>query len=85
MMKKSLIILTAILALTVFGTVSSAHAFIDPVSLTVILGVTMIVTVTGAEIFYHKKEALPEKGAACTEDTEAAKEVQSAADVSSGQ
>ncbi|WDP88561.1 MAG: hypothetical protein HUN04_01905 [Desulfobacter sp.] len=56
MMKKKLVILMVILAVAVFGTVSSARAFIDPVSLSVILGTVMIVLVTGAEIHYAKED-----------------------------
>jgi len=81
MMKKNLAILTVILALTAFGTVSSAQAFIDPVTLTIILGVTMIVTVTSAEIIHNEKVDPPEKQAVESEKKDAVEEGQSAARV----
>jgi hypothetical protein len=84
MMKKNLVILAAILALTAFGTVSSVQAFIDPVTLTIILGVTMIVTVTAAEIVHNEKVGPPEKQAIESEEKDAVEEGQSAARVLPG-
>lgn len=79
MMKKNLAILAVILALTAFGTVSSAQAFIDPVTLTIILGVTMIVTVTSAEIVHNEKVDHPEKQAVENEKKDAVEQSQGAA------
>lgn len=79
MMKKNLAILAVILALTAFGTVSSAQAFIDPVTLTLILGVTMIVTVTSAEIVHNEKVDPPEKQAVENEEKDAVEQSQGAA------
>ena len=54
-MKKNLIIFVTILNLMSIGTVSSAYAFVDPVSLTVIFGATFLTAVTGTEIVKQEK------------------------------
>ena len=55
-MKKTLITLMIILTLISFGTVSSAYAFVDLVSLTLIIGTGFFALVTGAELSKHPKE-----------------------------
>lgn len=55
-MKKNLIIFLTLLAFVSFGIVSNAQAFIDPVSLTVILGITMATIVVTAEKNHDEKD-----------------------------
>ena len=55
-MKKNLIIFVALLNIVSFGSVSSAHAFIDPASLTLILGAAFITAVAGSEAAKHAQE-----------------------------
>jgi flagellar motor component MotA len=49
MRKKALIIPVAVIALLAFGTVTSAHAFIDPISLSVIIGAGFLTLVAANE------------------------------------
>ena len=49
MRKKALIIPIAVIALLAFGTVTSAHAFIDPISLSVIIGAGFLTLVAANE------------------------------------
>ena len=53
MRKKTLIIPIAIIALVAFGTVTSAHAFVDPISLSVIIGASFFTLVTANEAIKH--------------------------------
>jgi flagellar motor component MotA len=53
MRKKALIIPIAIIALLAFGTVTSANAFIDPISLSVIIGACFLTLVTANEAIKH--------------------------------
>ena len=55
MRKKSLIIPIAIIALVAFGSVTSANAFIDPISLSVIIGSSFLTLVTASETIKHIK------------------------------
>ena len=55
MRKKSLIIPIAIIALVAFGSVTSANAFIDPISLSVIIGASFLTLVTANETIKHIK------------------------------
>jgi flagellar motor component MotA len=50
MKKKALIIPIAIIALLAFGTVTSAQAFVDPISLSVIIGASFLTLVTANEV-----------------------------------
>lgn len=50
MRKKSLIIPMAIVVLLVFGIGSSANAFVDPISLSVIIGASFLTLVTANEV-----------------------------------
>jgi len=49
MRKKTIFISIAIVALVTFGTVSSAYAFADPISISIVLGAGFITLVTAAE------------------------------------
>ena len=49
MRKKALIIPIAIIVLLAFGAVTSANAFVDPISLSVIIGVGFLTLVTANE------------------------------------
>ncbi len=49
MRKKALIIPITILLLISFGAVTSANAFVDPISLSVIIGVSFLTLVTAKE------------------------------------
>ncbi|WP_022665017.1 hypothetical protein [Desulfospira joergensenii] len=49
-MKKKLITFIAILNLIFFSSISSAQAFIDPASLTLIFGAAFVTVVTGSEL-----------------------------------
>ncbi|THB74970.1 MAG: hypothetical protein D3926_20810 [Desulfobacteraceae bacterium] len=61
-MKKSLIIFVAVLTLFSFGTASSAHAVVDLVALTVVLGTGFASVVTGAEMIKnHQDEKDPDQ------------------------
>lgn len=60
MMKKTLVAVTVIVALTAFGTVSSARAFIDPATLTVVLGTVFILVMTGADALHDDNADTPE-------------------------
>lgn len=50
MRKKALIIPIAIIVLLAFGTVTSAHAFVDPISLSVIIAASFFTLVTANEV-----------------------------------
>jgi len=49
MRKKTIFISIAIITLVAFGTVSSAYAFADPISISIVLGAGFITLVTAAE------------------------------------
>ena len=53
MRKKALIIPMAIVVLLAFGTVTSANAFVDPISLSVIIGASFLTLVTANEVVKH--------------------------------
>lgn len=53
MRKKALIIPIAIIVLLGFGTVTSVHAFVDPISLSVIIGASFFTLVTANEVIKH--------------------------------
>lgn len=53
MRKKAIVIPTVIVVLLVFGTVTSAHAFVDPISLSVIIGASFLTLVTANEVIKH--------------------------------
>lgn len=55
MRKKSLIIPIAIIVLLAFGAVTSAQAFVDPISLSVIIGASFFTLVTANEVIKHSK------------------------------
>lgn len=73
MIKKSVVIFVAIIALMSFGTVSSAQAFIDPASLSIILGATMISIVVESEHVQHVKEEHAKSQEQQKKDTEQTK------------
>ena len=56
MRKKSLIIPMAIVVLLAFGTVTSANAFVDPISLSVLIGTTFLTLVTANEVVKHTSD-----------------------------
>jgi flagellar motor component MotA len=53
MRKKALIIPMAIVVLLVFGIGTSANAFVDPISLSVIIGASFLTLVTANEMAKH--------------------------------
>ena len=53
MRKKALIVPIAIIALVAFGTVTSANAFVDPISLSVSIGASFLTLVTANEMIKH--------------------------------
>ena len=55
-MKKTFIIFIAILNLISFSPVSSAYAFVDPASLTLIFSAVFATAVTGAEAVKHSQD-----------------------------
>lgn len=61
MRKKTTIISIAIIALIAFGTVSSAHAIVEPVSLAVVLGAGFITLVTASEGIKHTQAEIVQK------------------------
>ncbi len=75
-MKKQVSIIFTILTLVSFGSVSSARAFVDPVSLTLILGAAFTTVVTGAEVSKQTREkqaqanVLPGQNAEKSQDLE---------------
>jgi flagellar motor component MotA len=50
MRKKALIIPIAIVVLLTFGVATSAHAFVDPISLSIIIGASFFTLVTANEV-----------------------------------
>lgn len=56
MIKKSIVSVIAVISFMSFGAVPSARAFIDPASLSIILGATMVTLVAGSEHNQHVKE-----------------------------
>ena len=69
-MKKSLIIAVAIMALVSFGTVNSAQALIDPLSMTVVCTVAFVSLVAGDKVA-HKDDTPKDQGQAQVEEKEA--------------
>lgn len=63
MRKKIFIIPIAMVTLLAFGTVSSAHAFVDLFSLTVVLGAGFLTSVLAADEIEHTKAELAQKEA----------------------
>ena len=63
MRQKMLIIPIVVITLVAFGTVSSAHAVVDLVSLTFVLGVGFLTSVLAAEGIKHSKAELAQKEA----------------------
>ena len=61
MRKRFLIIPIAVLTLLAFGTVSSAHAFVGLVSLSVVLGAGFLCSVLVSEGIKHSKAELAKK------------------------
>jgi len=53
MRKKTLVIPAIIIVLLAFGTVTSAQAFVDPISLSVIIGASFFTLVTANEAIKH--------------------------------
>jgi len=53
MRKKALIIPMTIVVLLVFGIFTSANAFVDPISLSVIIGASFLTLVTANEVVKH--------------------------------
>lgn len=58
MRKKTILISFAIITLVAFGTVSSAYAFADPISISIVLGAGFISLVTAAEEVKDTKAAM---------------------------
>lgn len=56
MVKKSIVTFVALISFMSFGAVSSARAFIDPASLSIILGATVVTLVAGSEHSQQVKE-----------------------------
>ena len=54
MRKKALIIPITFIALLAFGTVTSAQAFVDPISLSIIIGASFLTLVTANEAIKHE-------------------------------
>ena len=62
MRKKALIIPIAIIVLLAFGTVTSARAFVDPISLSVIIAASFLTLVTANEVIKHSStKPVPEQ------------------------
>lgn len=67
MRKKTLVIPAVIIVLLAFVTVTSAQAFVDPISLSVIIGASFFTLVTTNEAIKHSKTKPVQKRAKATE------------------
>lgn len=63
MRKKTIIISIAIITLVAFGTVSTAYAFADPISISIALGVGFLTLVTVAEEVKDTKATMAQQQA----------------------
>ncbi len=80
MIKKGFVICITVLALAGFGTAPAAQAFVEPVSLTLILGTAFVGIVSGSEAVKHAKE----EQVKADQKTEKPQEVQAVTSITPG-